>query len=48
MIDSVDAEFVLASAALREELEADGAEADEPVALTTGASPPTREAPPVS
>jgi CheY-like chemotaxis protein len=37
MIDCVDAEFVLASAALREELEADGADVDAPVALATGA-----------
>jgi HPt (histidine-containing phosphotransfer) domain-containing protein len=37
MIDCVDAEFVLASAALREELDADDSGAEEPVALATGA-----------
>jgi PAS domain S-box-containing protein len=37
MIDCVDAEFVLASAALREELGADASEVEEPVALGTGA-----------
>jgi two-component system sensor histidine kinase/response regulator len=37
MIDCVDAEFVLASAALREELGPDDSEFEEPVALGTGA-----------
>ncbi len=36
MIDCVDAEFALASAALREELDADNSGAEEAVALTTG------------
>jgi two-component system sensor histidine kinase/response regulator len=37
MIDCVDAEFALASAALREELGPDDSEVEEPVALGTGA-----------